>query len=116
LADESFGKAIFGIFVAVDEVVAAERAPDGLERCRPRLLVDRDADPVMPDLSQVDAVVDGVLHDQSLIGADLPRDGVKERLRPDLEAERGQSVGKTHRLAVDTLGNRLQPLRAMEYC
>ena len=98
------------MFIAIDQVVAAERAPDGLKRGRPRPLVDRDADPVMPDLAQVDAIVDRILHDQSLIGPDLHGDGVEERLRPDLEAERGQPVGETRRLAVHALGDGLQSL------
>ena len=92
LAYERHGQAIFRKFVAIDEVVAAEGAPHGFKRRRPRALVDRDPNAVAADLAKVHAIVYGVLHDQSLIGADLDRDGVEELLRRDRKAERGEPV------------------------
>jgi hypothetical protein len=61
LADELLGQTVFGIFVTVDEIITAERAPDGFESGGPAPLVDRDANTVAPDLAQVDAVVDGTV-------------------------------------------------------
>ncbi len=84
LADERLGDEIFGKFIAVDEVVAAERAPNSFKRVRPRPLVDRNADPVadlcifMPLLMNFFSTTRGL---------DLHRDCVEEVGRPDLEAE-----------------------------
>jgi hypothetical protein len=88
LANESLGKAVFGIFIAVDEIVAAERAPDRFERGRPGPFVHRDANAVAPDLAQVDAVIHRILHDQPLIGADIDRNRIEEGIGMDVKAQR----------------------------
>ena len=115
LANERRGQAIFRMFVAIDEVVAAEGAPHGFQRRRPRALVDRDPDTIVADLAQVHAIVHGVFHDQPLIRADLDRDRVEELVRRDRKAERGEPVREPRRLAMHALGDGLQTFRSMEH-
>ena len=72
----------------ISQIEAAERAPHRLKRIGPRPLIDRDADAIVSDPAEIDAVVDGVLQDQSLIWADLYGDRIEVGGGVHFEAER----------------------------
>src|SRR5690606_8916553 len=112
--DESLGKPEIRILLVIGEVRAAEGAPDGLNRFRKRALVERDADAIVTDLAQVDAVLDRLLHDLALIGTDLDRDSVEEGVGADLEAERRETIGEAHGVAMNALCDRLEAARPVE--
>ena len=112
---QGFRQARGGIGLAIDEVLAAERGPYGLDDIGPRALVDGDADPVRPDLAQVDAIGEGILQDQPLEVADLHGDRVEERIRADGEAEQGQAIGQPRGVAMHALGDGAQAPRSVEH-
>ena len=109
------GSLIGRMFIAIDEIIAAEGAPHCFERRRTRALVDRNPNPVAADLTKVDAIVHGVFHDQPLIGADLDRKGVEEFLRSNSKAERGQPIRESGRFSMHAFGDGLQALWAVEH-
>jgi hypothetical protein len=113
-ADQRLGQPVLVVEVAVEHV-AAEGPPDGLGMLAPGPLVERDADPVRTHAAQVDPLRRRRLQDHPLQRADLHRHRVEERLGLDLEAEGLQPLHQPHGLAVDALGDRLQPLRPVEH-
>ena len=91
-------------------------APCGAERVElvlARRLVDADVDGVVIGLPHVDAVLEGRVDER--LGATLGahREGVEERVVLDLEAGLRQRRREAASGLVDTLGDRLQPLRAV---
>ena len=105
---QAAGQAIVREVVVVFEGPAAERGQDRLHGAGPGPFIDRDTDPVGPDGAQVDAVVDGVLQDHRLEGADIDRDRVEELLGVDGVAQALQPVGDPRGLAVNPLGDGTQ--------
>ena len=67
------------------------------------------------DLAEVDPLGHRRLQDHPLQRPDLDRDRVEEGLRLHLEPEALQPLRQPHRLAVDPLRDRPQPLRPMEH-
>ncbi len=94
-------------FEFLDLEIAAEGAPDGLERDRPRTFVETDADPGRSDLAKVYLLGHGGFEDDALQLADFDGDRIEEDIRFDGIAELFQSHGKPHRLLVHALGDRL---------
>ena len=114
-ADQVLRQSRCGECILIGQVEPTERAPDRFKSVRPRALIDRDADAVIADLAQVDSVVDGVLHDQSLVGSDLNRDGVEIGRRADLEPQRRETFIQPDRVTVNAFGDRFQPARPVKY-
>ncbi len=113
--DELFRQPRRRIRLLINEIEAPECAPHGFDYVGPRALINGDADAVVADLAQVDAVVDGILHDEALIGTDIDGDGVEVSGRPHLEAERGEAFIETDRVAMNARGDRLQAAGSVKH-
>src|SRR4029079_16792927 len=93
------------IRIAVPQIESTEGPPDGFKCVGARAFVDRNTDAVAVHFTQVNVVIDSVLHNEALVGADLHGDRVEERGRRDLEAEASETICETASVAVYTKGN-----------
>ena len=94
--------------------IATEGTPHRFHGLGPRYLVERNADPVITDLAQIDAFAPCRFENFGLAALGEHRDGVEEDRRIDDEIELFQACRQRRRLDVDATGDGAKPDRAME--
>ena len=93
----------------------AKGTPDRFDGRGPNPFIQRDAHATLAHATQVYAFIHRRFQHRRLQRSHIHGDCVEAGARIDFEAVFLQSLGQPHRLAVDSLGNRLEPLWAVEH-